>query len=62
MTLPLIIEPSELEAVLGQPNVLILDLGKADTYNQAHVPGAIHVLPADIQLGIKPAPGKLPPK
>jgi len=62
MTLPLIIEPSELEAVLGQPNVLILDLGKADTYNQAHVPGAIHVLPADIQLGIKPAPGKLPTK
>lgn len=62
MSLPLIIEPQELEAALGQDNVLILDLGKADTYNQAHVPGAIHVLPADIQLGIKPAPGKLPSK
>jgi len=62
MSLPLILEPEALEAVLGQENLLILDLGKADTYNQAHVPGAIHVLPADIQLGIKPAPGKLPTK
>lgn len=58
--LPLIVEPAELESVLGESNVLILDLGKADTYQQAHVPGAISVAPADIQLGIKPAPGKLP--
>lgn len=58
--LPLIIEPDELEAVLGQANLLILDLGKAETHIQAHVPGAIQVAPADIQLGIKPAPGKLP--
>ena len=41
MTLPLIIEPQELEAALGQDNLLILDLGKADTYQQAHVPGAV---------------------
>ena len=60
--LPLIIEPAELEPVLGQSNLLILDLGKAETYQQAHVPGAISVSPADIQLGIKPAPGKLPTK
>ena len=58
--LPLIIEPAELESALGQDNLLILDLGKADTYQQAHVPGAISVAPADIQLGIKPGPGKLP--
>ncbi len=60
--LPLIIEPAELEPVLGQSNLLIIDLGKAETYQQAHVPGAISVSPADIQLGIKPAPGKLPTK
>ncbi len=60
MDLPLILEPSELQAVLGQANLLILDLGKSDTYQQAHVPGAISVAPADIQLGIKPAPGLLP--
>lgn len=60
--LPLIVEPSELESVLGQPNLLVLDLGKTETYQQAHIPGAISVAPADIQLGIKPGPGKLPTK
>ncbi len=60
MALPLIIEPSELQAVLGQADLLILDLGKSDTYQQAHVPGAISVAPSDIQLGTKPAPGLLP--
>ena len=39
---------------------IILDLGKIDTYQAAHVPGAIHVPPSDIQLGIPPAPGLLP--
>ena len=62
MTLPLIIQPSELEAVINQDNLLILDLSKADSYAMAHVPGAIHVPPADIQLGVKPAPGLLPEK
>ena len=60
MDLPLILEPSELQAVLGQDKLLILDLGKRETYQQAHVPGAIPVAPSDIQLGIKPAPGLLP--
>jgi thiosulfate/3-mercaptopyruvate sulfurtransferase len=59
-TLPLILEPSELEVLLGQSNLLILDLGKI--YGQAHIPGAIQVAPADIQLGIKPGAGKLPTK
>ena len=62
MSLPFIIEPSELENALGQTSLLILDLGKAQTYGQAHIPGAIHVPPSDIQLGTKPAPGLLPSK
>lgn len=62
MTLPLIIEPSQLEAALSQDNLLILDLSKAESYAVAHVPGAIHVPPSDIQLGVKPAPGLLPSK
>ena len=60
MDLSLIIEPSELLPVLGNDSLLILDLGKSETYQQAHVPGAIRVAPADIQLGTKPAPGLLP--
>jgi len=62
MNLPLIIEPSQLAAHLGDSKLLILDLGKADTYQNAHVPGAIHVPPSDIQLGVPPAPGLLPEK
>lgn len=62
MTLPLIIEPSELSSQLDQSNLLILDLGKAESYSAAHVPGAIHVAPSHIQLGIQPAPGLLPTK
>ena len=62
MNLPLIIEPSQLVPELNQENLLILDLGKLDTYQNAHVPGAVHVPPADIQLGVPPAPGLLPEK
>ena len=62
MTLPLIIEPSQLANELNQANLLILDLGKADSYSAAHVPGAIHVAPSHIQLGVPPAPGLLPSK
>ncbi len=62
MDLSLIIEPSELQPLLGNESLLILDLGKLETYQQAHVPGAIRVAPADIQLGTKPAPGLLPTK
>ena len=59
---PLILEPAELVPALNQSNLLILDLGKQETYLQAHIPGAIHVATKDTQLGTKPAPGKLPPK
>lgn len=62
MTLPLIVEPSDLVSELNTPNLLILDLGKAETYNAAHVPGAVHVAPSHIQLGVPPAPGLLPSK
>ena len=62
MDLSLIIEPNELQPLLGHESLLILDLGKSETYQQAHVPGAIRVAPADIQLGTKPAPGLLPSK
>jgi thiosulfate/3-mercaptopyruvate sulfurtransferase len=62
MTLPLIIEPSQLVSELDQGKLLILDLGKAETYTAAHVPGAIHVPPSHIQLGVPPAPGLLPSK
>jgi len=62
MALPFIIEPEQLQQALQAANtpLLIIDLGKQETYEQAHIPGAVHVLPKDIQLGVAPAPGKLP--
>ncbi|NNE37915.1 MAG: sulfurtransferase [Gammaproteobacteria bacterium] len=58
----LIIEPETLEAALDDSNLLIVDVGQPATYAQAHVPGAIHVNPAELVCGQAPAPGKLPDK
>ncbi|MET0379002.1 MAG: rhodanese-like domain-containing protein [Spongiibacteraceae bacterium] len=58
--LPLLLEPAQLEAVLGDPTLLILDCSAADHYARFHVPGAIHVAPQQLQCGVPPAPGKMP--
>ena len=58
--LPLVIEPEDLEAILGHPDLLILDLSQASTYSRAHVPGAIHLPYNQLLAGTPPAPGKLP--
>ncbi len=59
MTLPLLLEPSELQARLGDAGLLIVDLGKESVYQQAHVPGAIHLNVKQLASGQQPAPGKL---
>ena len=58
--LPLIIEPEQLEKILDQANLLIVDLCQPSVYERLHVPGAIHVNPAELVSGIPPATGKLP--
>ncbi len=58
--LPLIITPDILAPHLNDPDLMIVDLCSADTYQSGHLPGAIHVSPVDIVAGIKPAVGKLP--
>jgi len=60
--LPLIIEPDQLEAILGEPDLLIVDLCQPSVYEQFHVPGAVHVRPAELVSGVPPATGKLPDK
>ncbi len=57
---PLLLEPSELASRLGEPGLLIVDVGKEAVYRQAHVPGAIHLDYRRLQRGTPPAPG-LPP-
>jgi thiosulfate/3-mercaptopyruvate sulfurtransferase len=58
--LPLLIEPAQLEPLLGNDDLLILDVSSADNYAKFHVPGAIHIPPSSLVCGIKPATGKLP--
>ena len=60
--LDLIIEPETLESALANDNLLIVDVCQASTYAQAHVPGAVHVNPAELVSGVPPATGKLPEK
>ncbi len=57
---PLLIEASQLADSLHEPKLLILDTSSADNYAKHHVPGAVHIAPAALQCGVKPAVGKLP--
>jgi len=59
-TLPLIIEPKDLEPLANDPDLLIVDMCKPQTYAQGHIPGAVHLEYAAIILGLKPVPGLLP--
>lgn len=58
--LPLLMEPDELEPLLGTPGLLVVDLCDADQYVQGHVPGAVHVEFARLVRQDPPAMGLLP--
>jgi thiosulfate/3-mercaptopyruvate sulfurtransferase len=59
-SLPLIAEPQQLSAILDHPDLLLIDLCRAETFASTHLPGAIHVEPGELVSGIRPATGKLP--
>jgi thiosulfate/3-mercaptopyruvate sulfurtransferase len=58
--LPLLLEPKTLEERFGTSNLLIVDLGKADTYRKLHIPGAVFLDYATIVAVNKPVMGLLP--
>jgi len=60
VNLPLIVEPDVLEKNLGQPDLLVIDLSKQDTYTKYHIPGAIHLDYSKIIKINKPVMGLLP--
>lgn len=60
--LPLLLEPQTLAERLGESQLLIVDLGKAQVFQQAHIPGAVHLDFRALQKGTQPAPGLLPDK
>lgn len=59
--LKILIEPQDLVAMLDTPDLLLIDLCKAETYIQNHIPGAIHLEYSSLLGGQAPSPGKLPP-
>lgn len=58
--LPLIAEPSELEAVLDAEDLLIVDLCPREVFDDLRVPGAVHLEHAQLVSGAPPAEGDLP--
>ncbi len=58
--LPLVIEPAQLEGVLGHEELLVVDLSRREQYAHMHIPGAVHLDYGLIVHGQRPAPGLLP--
>jgi len=58
--LPLLVEPAELASHLNDPNLRIVDVGRAETYALTHLPGAVHLDYARIVAARPPAGGLLP--
>jgi len=58
--LPLLIEADQLQPALNQPGVLVVDLCKPETYQQAHVPGAVHLDYSQIVAATPPVMGLVP--
>src|SRR5690554_1331428 len=63
-SIPLIADPELIAELISQPNserrFIILDVGKDSIYQQAHLPGAVHINYLQLQAGTPPAAG-LPP-
>jgi thiosulfate/3-mercaptopyruvate sulfurtransferase len=59
--LPLIVEPEQLEARLGHPDLLIIDVAsKAESYLEGHVPGAVFLDYQHLLLGSGDVPNDTP--
>jgi thiosulfate/3-mercaptopyruvate sulfurtransferase len=60
LDLPLILDPNQLEAMLGREELVIVDLSKESLYRQVHIPGAVHLDYPKIVDSRKPVHGLLP--
>lgn len=59
-TLPLLLQPDELERRLGDESLLIVDLCNEESYLARHIPGAVHLDYAHIVAARPPTMGLLP--
>lgn len=58
--LPLLVEPADVEAVMHDPDVLILDLSSQEAYLTQHIPNAVHLEFSKIVRPQPPAMALLP--
>lgn len=55
-----LIETTDLVEHLDDNDLIVVDICRDEVYAQYHIPGAVHINPAELVSGIKPATGKLP--
>ncbi len=60
ISVPLIIEPADLEKRLSSGAILLIDLCKPEIYVRAHIPGAVHLDYAQIVAARPPVMGLMP--
>lgn len=59
---PTCISPDDLHAALdrGDEGISVVQVTSAEVYAANHIPGAVHVAPADLVCAVPPATGRLP--
>lgn len=60
MSLPLLVEATDLSKHLADSNLIIIDLSSPENYAAGHIPGAIHLPSARLLMGEGPIPNKCP--
>ena len=58
--LPLIMEPEQLEQLLGEEHLLVVDMSRKSSYLEHHIPGAVHLECASILANRRPVMGLVP--
>lgn len=56
-----LIEAQELQTLLGQSNVVVIDVGSQENYLHGHIPGAVYLPYSLLVSGVAPVPSAMPP-
>lgn len=56
-----LIEAQELQQLLGQNDIVIIDVGSQENYLHGHIPGAVYLPYSLLVSGVAPVPSAMPP-